>query len=171
MPASTAASTPSTYFEPQDAESLWKLVTTPHPLVSRARHLGEALVNADRVAAEGLDAGLQAQQAERQVGVQRLIGQILVDQGQLSQISCAKPLHRGWGTTSCTPSICCQAPARWRWCRATWPSASPRCRCWRATSQELLLNLGSAAPDNDATEADVVTESDNTLVRLINSII
>ena len=41
----------------------------------------------------------------------------------------------------------------------------------RATSQELLTNLSSAAPDADAEQADVISESDNTLVRRINSVI
>ena len=84
FPAS-ATHTPATFFGPQDADSLWKLVSTPHPLVGKAPHLGEALVNADMVAVDAVIAGLQAQQEERKRGVQRLIGQILVDQGQLSQ--------------------------------------------------------------------------------------
>jgi len=41
----------------------------------------------------------------------------------------------------------------------------------RATSQELAINLNTTAPDSDAEQADVVSESDNTLVRLINSVI
>ena len=45
MSTLTANGTPSTFFEPRDAESLWKRVTIPHPLVGKARHLGEALVN------------------------------------------------------------------------------------------------------------------------------
>ena len=58
MPTPTANGTPSTFFEPRDNESLWKLVTTPHPLVGKARHLGEALVNAEMVAPATLMAGL-----------------------------------------------------------------------------------------------------------------
>ena len=65
FPAS-ATHTPATFFEPQDADSLWKLVSTPHPLVGKARHLGEALVNADMVAVDAVIAGLQAQQEEQQ---------------------------------------------------------------------------------------------------------
>jgi hypothetical protein len=41
----------------------------------------------------------------------------------------------------------------------------------RATSQELLTNLATASPDADTEQADVISESDNTLVRLINSVI
>ena len=41
----------------------------------------------------------------------------------------------------------------------------------RASSQELVVNLSSSTPESEAAQADVVTESDNTLVRLINSII
>ena len=41
----------------------------------------------------------------------------------------------------------------------------------RATLQELLTNLAAASPDADTEQADVISESDNTLVRLINSVI
>ena len=36
----------SQYFEPRNTDELWDLVTSPHPVVGRARHLGEALINA-----------------------------------------------------------------------------------------------------------------------------
>ena len=244
MPASTASSTPSTFFEPRDAESLWKLVTTPHPLVGKARHLGEALLNADMVAEDELMAGLQTQQAERKLGVQRLIGQILVDRGHLSQDQLREaiaswlgdyvvhpqhllpdssalalvprnvaeresvlpllarddavvmlmadpldrtlldelrfltqrrviPLQAAPGTLlpaiakaySVHPTGAAETASRAGGGNPVPPNAS------RATSKELALDLGTTAPDNDAAEADVVTESDNTLVRLINSII
>ncbi len=41
----------------------------------------------------------------------------------------------------------------------------------RATSQELATNLSSAGSETDTEEADVVSEADNTLVRLINTVI
>ena len=41
----------------------------------------------------------------------------------------------------------------------------------RASAQELASDLTSALPEGDAQQADVVSESDNTLVRLINSVI
>ncbi|HAU56592.1 MAG TPA: secretion system protein E, partial [Comamonadaceae bacterium] len=41
----------------------------------------------------------------------------------------------------------------------------------RATSQELATNLSSAASETDTEETDVVSEADNTLVRLINTVI
>jgi type II secretory ATPase GspE/PulE/Tfp pilus assembly ATPase PilB-like protein len=47
----------------------------------------------------------------------------------------------------------------------------PASAAQRPSSQELVSNLSSMAPDSDAVATDVVTESDNTLVRLINSII
>jgi len=248
MPASTANSTPSTYFEPHDAESLWKLVTTPHPLVGKARHLGEALVNADMVAPAAVMEGLRSQQLERKQGIQRLIGQILVDQGHLSQdqlrdaiaswlgeyvvhpahlqpdatalaliprdvaeresvlpllarddalvVLMADPYDRtlldelrfltqrrllplqaapgtllpaiakAYSVHPASPSTTAPPATASRAGNGTHtPSAA------RASSQELVLNLSSSAPESDATQADVVTESDNTLVRLINSII
>ena len=41
----------------------------------------------------------------------------------------------------------------------------------RATSQELAQDLNDSAPDSQTADTDVVSESDNTLVRLINSVI
>jgi len=41
----------------------------------------------------------------------------------------------------------------------------------RPTAQELVANLTSALPEANAEQAEVVSESDNTLVRLINSLI
>lgn len=41
----------------------------------------------------------------------------------------------------------------------------------RTTSQDLLDSLTNALPDVEADHADVISESDNTLVRLINSVI
>ena len=41
----------------------------------------------------------------------------------------------------------------------------------RATSQDLLSSLASTLPEVDTEQADVISESDNTLVRLINSVI
>lgn len=41
----------------------------------------------------------------------------------------------------------------------------------RATSQELATNLSSAGSETDTEETDVVSEADNTLVRLINTVI
>ena len=240
----SATHTPATFFEPQDADSLWKLVSTPHPLVGKARHLGEALVNADMVAVDAVIAGLQAQQEERKRGVQRLIGQILVDQGQLSQdqlreviaswlgdyvvhpghlqpdalalalvprnvaeresvlpllaredalvVAMADPgdrtlldelrflTQRRVLPLQAAPGTLLPAIAKAYSVHPASPvaAAGPAGSGTRApasvarpSSQELALNLGSTAPDSDTADTDVVTESDNTLVRLINSII
>ncbi len=248
MPASNANGTPSTFFEPHDAESLWRLVTTPHPLVGKARHLGEALVNADMVAPAALMAGLRSQQMERKQGVQRQIGQILVDQGHLSQDQLrdaiaswlgeyvVHPEHLQPDATAlalvprdvaeresilpllarddalvvlmadpydrtlldelrfltqrrliplqAAPGTLLPAIARAYSVHPASPATTPVAAegrtgngnhtpsAARASSQELVLNLSSAAPESDTTQSDaVVTESDNTLVRLINSII
>ncbi len=236
--------TPATFFEPLDADALWKLVTTPHPLVGKARHLGEALVNAGMVAAGAVMAGLQAQQVERRQGVKRLIGQILVDQGHLSQDQLRDAIaswlggyivHPGHLTPDATalslvphnvaeresvlpllarddalvvlmadpydrslldelrfltqrrllplqaaPGTLLPAIAKAYSVHPAGPATATGrmvngplafSSAARLSSKELVVNLGSSSPDNDATEANVVTESDNTLVRLINSII
>ena len=47
----TLSPTPAQCFTPQDTDALWKLVTTPHPVVGKARHLGEALLHAGIISA------------------------------------------------------------------------------------------------------------------------
>jgi len=240
-------SSASQFFEPRDTDELWRLLTSPHPLVGKAKHLGEALINAGMVSSGALLRSLQAQQDERDKGKQRLIGQILADQGlvtqdQLRQViaswlgeyvvhpgrlqpdavalaliprSVAEresvlpllarddalvvlmadpydrtlldelrflsqrrllPLQAAPGTL--LPAIAKAysvhtepakdgAAAPGRGSNGNQPAAPAQ----RATSQELVVNLSSTATENDNASPDVVTESDNTLVRLINSII
>ena len=83
--ASTSVPPPAHSFRPQSAEALWRQISTPHPTVGKARHLGEALVHAGLLSTPDLAQGLQAQQEERGNSVQRPIGQILVDRGALTQ--------------------------------------------------------------------------------------
>ena len=78
--AAASAPPPAHSFRPPSAEALWKQISTPHPTVGKARHLGEALVHAGLLATPALSEGLQAQQTERSQGQHRPIGQILVDQ-------------------------------------------------------------------------------------------
>ena len=72
-------------FTPPDTTALWKLVTTPHPVMGKARHLGEALLQAGIISERTLLDGLQAQKAEHEIGVRRQVGQILVDRGDVTQ--------------------------------------------------------------------------------------
>ena len=83
--ASTSAPPSAHSFRPQSAEALWRQISTPHPTVGKARHLGEAVVHAGLLSTPDLAEGLQAQQEERGNGVQRPIGQILPDRGALTQ--------------------------------------------------------------------------------------
>jgi hypothetical protein len=75
----------SQYFEPRNTDELWDLVTSPHPVVGRARHLGEALINAGMLQPTDLMQSLRMQQSERDRGRQRPIGQILTELGLVSQ--------------------------------------------------------------------------------------
>ena len=83
--APAPAPAPAHSFRPQSADALWKQLSTPHPTVGKARHLGEAMVHAGLLSVPALEDGLQAQKRERTDGVQRPIGQILVDRGALTQ--------------------------------------------------------------------------------------
>ena len=83
MPAQDSGS--SQYFEPRNTDELWDLVTSPHPVVGRARHLGEALINAGMLQPTDLMQSLRMQQSERDRGRQRPIGQILTELGLVSQ--------------------------------------------------------------------------------------
>ncbi len=81
----TLSPTPAQCFTPQDTDALWKLVTTPHPVVGKARHLGEALLHAGIISESALLDSLRAQKSDQERGIRRQIGQILVDQGDVTQ--------------------------------------------------------------------------------------
>ena len=71
--------------QPQSTDALWMLLSTPHPALGKARHLGEALLHAGLITPAALASSLQTQQEERDKGNARPIGQILVEQHDLSQ--------------------------------------------------------------------------------------
>jgi type II secretory ATPase GspE/PulE/Tfp pilus assembly ATPase PilB-like protein len=228
---SAPAPAPAHSFRPQSADALWKQLSTPHPTVGKARHLGEAMVHAGLLSVPALQNGLQAQQRERADGVQRPIGQILVDRGALTQDQLRSVIATWLGEYTVHPgditpeesalALIPRAVAEREsvlpliarddalvllmadpWDRVlideirfltqrrliplqaapgtlapaiqkayrTQPGDTAATGA-RATSQELLSNLSAAAPDADAEQADVISESDNTLVRLINSVI
>ena len=241
---------PGQCFEPDSLDALWELVTTPHPVVGKAHHIGEALLHAGVVSPAQLAHALQLQQAEREQGHDLPLGQWLISQGilteeQLRQVIATWlgeymvhpgkltpdpialalvprglaeresilpllarndalvllmadpydrvlldelrfltqrrliPLQAAPGTLmpaianaySVHPSTFAPAKAA-----AETPPASAASRInvpTRATSSELVSNLRDSAPETEkvAVETDVVSESDNTLVRLINTII
>jgi len=212
-------------------------------VVGKARHLGEALLHAGIISESALISSLQAQRSDQERGIRRQIGQILVEQGDVTQeqikhvigswlgeymvnpghltpdaVSLALvpravaeresvlpllaredalvllmadpydrvlldelrfltqrrliPLQAAPGTLmpaiSKAYSVHLQTPA------STPPGAGahrPSVPTSRATSQELAVNLTTTAPDSESEQTDVISESDNTLVRLINSVI
>ena len=71
--------------QPPSTDALWMLLSTPHPAIGKARHLGEALLHAGLITPAALASSLQTQQEERDKGNARPIGQILVEQHDLSQ--------------------------------------------------------------------------------------
>ncbi|MCL4771100.1 MAG: Flp pilus assembly complex ATPase component TadA [Burkholderiaceae bacterium] len=228
---------------------MWDLVTSPHPVVGRARHLGEALINAGMLQPTDLMQSLRMQQSERDRGRQRPIGQILTELGLVSQDQLRQaiaawlgeyvvhpghlqpdpvavalvprsvaeresvlpllarddalvvlmadpydrtlldelrflsqrrlvPLQAAPGTLmpaiAKAYSVHTDAPKEGGANGAARNGATGNASAAtaaRPSSQELVTNLNSMAPDSDAVATDVVTESDNTLVRLINSII
>ena len=237
----------SQYFEPRNTDEPWDLVTSPHPVVGRARHLGEALINAGMLQPTDLMQSLRMQQSERDRGRQRPIGQILTELGLVSQDQLRQaiaawlgeyvvhpghlqpdpvavalvprsvderesvlpllarddalvvlmadpydralldelrflsqrrlvPLQAAPGTLmpaiAKAYSVHTDAPKEGNGNGAARNGATGNASAAaRPSSQELVRNLNSMAPDSDAVATDVVTESDNTLVRLINSII
>ncbi|MCE1193015.1 MAG: Flp pilus assembly complex ATPase component TadA [Acidovorax sp.] len=233
--AAASASPPPTHsFRPSTAESLWQQLSTPHPTVGKARHLGEALVQAGLLSASALEEGLTAQQQERGHGLHRQIGQILVDSGMLTQEQLRQVIATWLGEYTVHPGDIAPEPAALALVpravaeresvlplmarddalvvlmadpsdrvlldelrflsqrrviplqaapgtlmpaihRAYRPQPGGRSEApaaARATARELAANLGSAtAAEGDAEQADVISESDNTLVRLINSVI
>ncbi|MBI3101518.1 MAG: Flp pilus assembly complex ATPase component TadA [Burkholderiales bacterium] len=239
----------SQYFEPCNTDELWDLVTSPHPVVGRARHLGEALINAGMLQPNDLMQSLRFQQSERDRGRQRPIGQILAELGLVSQDQLRQaiavwlgdyvvhpgrlqpdpvavalvprtvaeresvlpllarddalvvlmadpsdrtlldelrflsqrrlvPLQAAPGTLmpaiAKAYSVHTDAPKEASTNGAVRNGAAGNASAAtaaRPSSQELVSNLSNMAAESDAVATDVVTESDNTLVRLINSII
>ena len=202
------------------------------------------MTNAGTVSSDAVIAGLRAQREERKKGVRRLIGQILVEQGHLSQdqlrdaiaswlgdyvvdpqhlipdtaaialvpravaeresvlplltqedvlvVLMADPLDRalldelrfltqrrlvalqaapGTLLPAIAKAYSVHSASAAKTTGQKGEGAPLRSAMARPSSKELVLNLSENAPDTEVTEADVVTESDNTLVRLINSII
>lgn len=236
------SSAPSLYFEPRTVQDAWQLATSPHPAVGKAQHLGEALVNAGLVLPGNLEHALQLQREERQFGIHRQVGQILVEQGHLTQDELRQAIAAWLGEYVVHPGHLQPDPAALALVPRTVAEresvlpllarddalvllmAEPRDRALldelrflsqrrllplqaapgslmpviaraysghaspdpaqasstalndtalvaRLSSQELATDLRNAAPDSDTATTNVVTESDNTLVRLINSII
>ena len=244
---------PAQCFQPDSLNALWDLVTTPHPVVGKAHHLGEALLHAEVVTPMQLAHALQMQQAERERGHELPLGQWLIHQGvltdeQLRQVIASwlgeYMVHPGKLTPDpialalvprslaeresilpllarndalvllmadpydrvlldelrfltqrrliplqAAPGTLMPAIANAYSVHTTTPltkappgpagndprSAAPgrNHAPARATSLELVNNLQEAATESEkvAVETDVVSESDNTLVRLINTII
>lgn len=231
-------------FTPHNADELWALATTPHPTLGQARHLGEALVQAKVLDPSALTASLKIQQAEREQGQQRSIGQILVEYGHVSPAQLQEVIASWLGKHLVHPGQLVPDPValalvpravaeresvlpllaredtlvvlmadpadrtlldelRFLTQRRliglqaapgtlmpaianayrTYPTAAPKVPAsptttnhagnneTRASSRELASNLSSTPSDNDAVETDVISESDNTLVRLINTVI
>lgn len=233
---------PSPHFEPHDSDALWQLINSPHPVVGTAKHLGEALVNAGMVRAAALAEALQLQRQERAQGVHRLIGQILIGGGELTQDQLRQviaawlgdyvvnpgQLHPDTAALALVPRPVAEresvlpllarddalvvlvvdpldrvlldelrfltqrrlialraapgtlAPAIAK-AYAIHPGDNPKIaprpdsaaanNAARASARDLASTLDSATPDSAGEAADVVNESDNTLVRLINSLI
>lgn len=243
-----SANTP--YFMPETADELWKLATTPHPVVGQARHLGEALIHAKMIEAAVLAECLELQQEERSQGRWRAIGQLLIENGALTPDQLQQVIAAWLGTYLVHPGklpldpialaliprtvaeresvlpmlvredalvtlmadptdrhlldelrfltqrrpIGLQAapgtlmPAIANAYR-TFPTALQTSSTLvsggglgnqaletpaipvRANSRDLVLNLNATPSDHDTAEPEVVSESDNALVRLLNTVI
>ncbi len=245
---------PAQCFQPDSLNALWELVTTPHPVVGKAHHLGEALLHAGVITPTQLAHALQVQQAEREQGHDLPLGQWLIHQGVLTEEQLRQVIATWLGEYMVHPGKLTPDPIalalvprglaeresilpllaredalvllmadpydrvlldelRFLTQRrlvalqaapgtlvpaianaySVHPSTSPALSKapapaasavvgnntsrlhapTRATSSELVSNLRETASETEkvAVETDVVSESDNTLVRLINTII
>ena len=233
-PLSPEALQPSAHFEPASTDALWQLVSSPHPVVGSAKHLGEALITAGMVPATAVADALTLQHHERDRGVHRLIGQILVGLGSVTQdqlrqviatwlgdyVVHPRMLHPDAAALALVPRQIAEResvlPLLAREDALVVLMADPRDRMLldelrfltqrrlialnaapgtltpaiakayavhpagdglvvaahtRATAQELAGTLVGTASDSEGEAGEVVNESDNTLVRLINSLI
>ncbi|RCX10974.1 GspE/PulE family protein [Extensimonas vulgaris] len=233
-------------FTPPHPEALWKLVTTPHPLVGRANHLGEALLHAGLITPPVLADALQIQQLERQTGKDPHLGQILVSHGHVTPEQLQRVIDSWLGEYVVDPGKLAPDPAalalvprtvaeresvlpllarddalvvlmadphdrvlldelRFLTQRRVIPvhaapgtllpaisrfygsagnanasakvaapatsAGSAGATAQATTARDLASSLDATGTDLDVTPADVIGESDNTLVRLINSLI
>jgi hypothetical protein len=71
------------HFPAPSTDALWMLVSTPHPVVGKARHLGEALLHAGMISRRA-DQQLAGTAERTRTKATTPIGQILVEQGDLS---------------------------------------------------------------------------------------
>ncbi len=83
------------YPQPRSAKELWALLQIPHSSAQGARHLGEALVQSGVVTQEQLQSALQAQFEERKYGIDRQLGQQMVDKGWLTEAQ-LRHVIAGW---------------------------------------------------------------------------
>jgi len=234
LPAATPVHPPveSAHFEPIDNDALWQLVSSPHPVVGSAKHLGEALVNAGMVRPAELAEALRLQRQERERGEHQLTGQLLVKRGALSQDQLRQVIAAWLGDYVVHPgqlepeaAALALVPRQIAERESVLPllaredalvllMADPRDRVLldelrfltqrriialsaapgtlapaiakayaaperptdaggspRATARELAGTLVDTQPESEAQAGDVVNESDNTLVRLVNSVI
>lgn len=240
---------PAHCVRPENVDALWKLVSTPHPVVGKAHHLGEALMHAGVITPSALADSLAIQQLERERGRDRPIGQLLIERGNLTEEQLGQVIASWLGEYMVHPGLLTPDAAalalvpravaeresvlpllaredalvvlmadpydrvlldelRFLTQRRLIPlqaapgtlmpaianaysvhptqssnavkPSGPNARAGngmrtpsavRATSQELATNLSSAASETDTEETDVVSEADNTLVRLINTVI
>ena len=249
LQASPDAPAPGAHFEPASNEALWQLLSAPHPLTGSAKHLGEALVNAGIVQAGAVSDALKLQHHERDRGLRRLLGQILVGLGSVTQDQLRQVIATWLGdyvvhprmlrpdaaalalvprqiaeresvlpllaredtlvvlmadprdrvlldelrfltqrrliALSAAPGTLAPGIAKAYAVHPSGPTQTttsttsvtstalnrPTAPAARASAQELASTLASAPTDNEADTGEVVNESDNTLVRLINSLI
>ncbi|MBX9835695.1 MAG: GspE/PulE family protein [Burkholderiaceae bacterium] len=233
-PLSTDTLQPSAHFEPVSNDALWQLISSPHPLIGSAKHLGEALINAGMVQATAVADALKLQHHERDRGVYRLLGQILVELGSVTQdqlrqviatwlgnyVVHPRMLHPDTAAIALVPRLVAEResvlPLLAREDVLVVLMADPHDRVLldelrfltqrrlialsaapgtltpaiakayavhpagdgiavvanaHATAQELVGTLVGTHSDNEVETGEIVNESDNTLVRLINSLI
>ena len=224
----TAPPAPQT-LRPPSTEALWQHLSTPHPQVGKARHLGEALLHSGLISLATLRHVLQAQKEGLEHHQHRQLGQILVDEGHLSQEQLSQVIAAWLGdytidptdlppdgaATALIPRAVAEResvlpllarddalvvlmtdpgdkvllnelrfltqrrilplkaapgtllPALQRaYAGETIQQATPK-----ASAQQLVSDLAGSGIEGDTDTTDVVSESDNTLVRLINSLI
>ena len=221
--------------QPRNAEELWTLLQNPNSSSHGARHLGDALVQSGVITPEQQRSALLTQIDERKLGIHRLLGRQLVDNGLLTENQLLQ-IITGWlgnrvvdaSHYAFDPQALAMVPQsvaeredvlplllqddilvvlmadpldkrlldelRFMTQRrivavlaapGTLPAsigrayqvstpAAPResfaSAGGRVAARDLAMDLSSGDSNTEA-EADVVSESDNTLVRLINSLI
>lgn len=163
--------------QPRPPAKLWALLDSPDHQALRARHVGEALLMLGLIDERQLREACQAQREQRRLSLVRPLGELLVDRGAISEMQLRQAIAAWLGSRVIDPTHVPFDPAALArtYEQPTTPTAAagPAAATARAkpAARELLADLQQVSDIGAEQAADIVSKSDNSLVRLVHTII